>query len=45
MNYQQIKLELSKAGKLIDVGDVAEADALIHALLGKGLTLQIWTPT
>ena len=38
MDYQEIKQRLSEAGRLVDAGKVAEADAMIRTMLGKGLT-------
>jgi len=38
MNYQEIKLNLTKANLLVSEGLVAEADALIRSMVGKGLT-------
>lgn len=38
MNYQEIKLNLSKADRLVSEGKVAEADTLIRSMAGKGLT-------
>jgi len=38
MNYQEIKPNLAKANLLVSEGLVAEADALIRSMAGKGLT-------
>jgi len=38
MDYGEIRRMLNGAGRLVDGGKVAEADALIRTLLGKGLT-------
>jgi hypothetical protein len=38
MNYQQIKNELHAAGRLVDGGQIAAADAKIRALVPKGMT-------
>lgn len=38
MNYDEIKKNLREAGKLVDAGDVAEADTKIRSMLGKGVT-------
>ena len=36
--YAIIKRDLRKAGRLVDEGKVAEADAVVRDLLGQGLT-------
>ena len=38
LDYQAIKQALNKAGRLVDSGDVEEADKLIRSLCGRGLT-------
>lgn len=38
MNYDEIKRNLNEAGRLVDDGKVAEGDALIRTMRGKGLT-------
>lgn len=38
MNYQQIKLNLTRAEQLTQAGQVAQADKLIRSMVGKGLT-------
>lgn len=38
MNYDAIKKELNRADRLCSEGNVAEADSLIRAMAGKGLT-------
>jgi len=38
MNYQKIRQNLNEAGRLVDRGEVAEADTLIRTMVGRGLT-------
>jgi hypothetical protein len=38
MNYQKIKTNLMQADRLALGGQVAQAHALIHSMVGKGLT-------
>jgi pentatricopeptide repeat protein len=38
MTYQEIKTNLCKADRLALAGNVAEADALVRSMLGKGMT-------
>jgi len=38
MNYEQIKSKLNEAGRLVDAGQVAEADTMIRSMRGEGVT-------
>lgn len=38
MNYTEIKSKLNAAGRLVDAGQVSEANTMIRSMLGKGLT-------
>ena len=38
MNYDEIKRKINEAGRFVDDGKVAEGDALIRTMVGKGLT-------
>lgn len=38
MNYQEIKLQLAHARTLLERGEVGEANTVIQAMVGKGLT-------
>lgn len=39
MTYDEIKRKIREAGRLVDAGQVAEADALLRSMVGKGLRL------
>lgn len=38
MDYSVIKQNLYKAGRMVDKGEVREADKLIRSMVGKGMT-------
>jgi pentatricopeptide repeat protein len=38
MSYAEIKKNLREASRLVDAGNVGEADTLIRSMVGKGLS-------
>lgn len=39
LNYAQIKSNLLAAGRMVDAGDIAGADALVRSMAGRCMTL------